>query len=217
MRNLLKALSIKGLLTLMAITAAVGEISAQKSDGLEDLSFAEMLSSVDLGKQQDLIRTFQEREASNVLLRNRTLTEANGCTVDAIRNREVLVVTIPAGKLFGPNQTELLSQADRYLEPFKRYLKEPDMYRVLIVMHTDNTGSEQYRENLTVERAEAVADWFERSGVDTEYLFPYAMSDDISLVPNDSFENRDRNRRLEVYLVPGEKMVEKAKKGRIAL
>ena len=91
------------------------------------------------------------------------------------------------------------------------------MYRVLIVMHTDNTGSEQYRESLTVERAEAVADWFERSGVDTEYLFPYAMSDDISLVPNDSFENRDRNRRLEVYLVPGEKMVEKAKKGRIAL
>ncbi len=62
-----------------------------------------------------------------------------------------------------------------------------------------------------------MADWFEASGIDTEYLFPFAMSDDIPLVANDSFENRERNRRLEIYLVPGEKMIEKAKKGRIAL
>lgn len=216
MRNLLKTLSR----VMLCIALAGGSIlpaAAEKTDELDELSFAEILNSVDPGKQVDLVRTFQEREASNVLLRNRNLTEANGCTVDAIRNREVLVVTIPANKLFGPNQTELLESASRFLEPFKRYLKEPDMYRVLVVMHTDNTGSEAYRENLTVERAEAVADWFETSGVNTDYLFPFAMSDDIPLVPNDTFENRDRNRRLEIYLVPGEKMIEKAKKGRIAL
>lgn len=216
MRNLLKTLSR----VMLCIALAGGSIlsaAAEKTDDLDELSFAEILNSVDPGKQVDLVRTFQEREASNVLLRNRNLTEANGCTVDAIRNREVLVVTIPANKLFGPNQTELLESASRFLEPFKRYLKEPDMYRVLVVMHTDNTGSEAYRENLTVERAEAVADWFETSGVNTDYLFPFAMSDDIPLVPNDTFENRDRNRRLEIYLVPGEKMIEKAKKGRIAL
>lgn len=216
MRNLLKTLSR----VMLCIALAGGSIlpaAAEKNDDLDELSFAEILNSVDPGKQVDLVRTFQEREASNVLLRNRNLTEANGCTVDAIRNREVLVVTIPANKLFGPNQTELLESASRFLEPFKRYLKEPDMYRVLVVMHTDNTGSEAYRENLTVERAEAVADWFETSGVNTDYLFPFAMSDDIPLVPNDTFENRDRNRRLEIYLVPGEKMIEKAKKGRIAL
>lgn len=216
MRKLLKTLG-KHLLCLAVAAAGCLPAMAQKPEELEELSFAEILNSVDPGKQVDLVRTFQEREASNVLLRNRNITEANGCTVDAIRNREVLVVTIPANKLFGPNQTELLESASRFLEPFKRYLKEPDMYRVLVVMHTDNTGSEAYRENLTVERAEAVADWFEKSGVDTEYLFPFAMSDDIPLVPNDSFENRDRNRRLEIYLVPGEKMMEKAKKGRIAL
>ena len=216
MRNLLKTLSR----VMLCIALAGGSIlpaAAEKTDELDELSFAEILNSVDPGKQVDLVRTFQEREASNVLLRNRNLTEANGCTVDAIRNREVLVVTIPANKLFGPNQTELLESASRFLEPFKRYLKESDMYRVLVVMHTDNTGSEAYRENLTVERAEAVADWFETSGVNTDYLFPFAMSDDIPLVPNNTFENRDRNRRLEIYLVPGEQMIEKAKKGRIAL
>ena len=217
MKNLWRRLSRGAVLPgLLLGLVSFGLSAADKGKGLDEMSFAELINSVDPGKQVDMVRTFQEREASNVLLKNKTLTEANGCTVDAVRNREVLVVTIPAGKLFGPNQTELRAQAGKFLEPFKRYLKEPDMYRVLLVMHTDNTGSEAYREDLTVDRAEAVAEWFEASGADTTYLFPFAMSDDIPLVPNDSFENRDKNRRLEIYLVPGEKMIEAAKKGRIA-
>lgn len=90
------------------------------------------------------------------------------------------------------------------------------MYRVLLVMHTDNTGSEPYREIITNERADAVFDWFVESGADTKYLFNYALSDDMPLVENNSIQNRERNRRLEVYLVPGKKMLEQAKKGRIA-
>lgn len=215
MRNLWRTL-IK-LVCVLALGVGTLTLNAEKRQPLEDMSFAELVNSVELGKQGDLVKTFQEREASNVLLKNRILAEDNGCSVDAVRNREVLVVSIPAKNLFGPNQTELLENASRFLEPFKRYLREPDMYRVLLVMHTDNTGSETYREELTVDRAEAVAEWFEKNGADTEFLFPFAMSDDIPLVPNDSFENRDKNRRLEIYLVPGEKMVEMAKKGRIAL
>ncbi len=41
------------------------------------------------------------------------------------------------------------------------------------------------------------------------------MSDDMPLKPNNSVENRADNRRLEIYLVPGKKMLEQAKKGRI--
>lgn len=37
----------------------------------------------------------------------------------------------------------------------------------------------------------------------------------MPLVENNSLTNRERNRRLEVYLVPGTKMLEQAKKGRI--
>ncbi len=215
MRNLWKTLKA-GLLIAAMIVGSTSAI-AEKHENLEDLSFAELVNSVNLGKQTDLVRKFQDREAKTVLLRNKAVGENSPCAIDAIRNKEVLVVTIPANLLFGPNQTELLESADRYLEPFKRYLKEPDLYRVLTVMHTDNTGSEAYREQITVDRAQAVADWFENNALDTSYLFPFAMADDIPLVPNDSYSNREKNRRLEIYLVPGEAMVEKAKKGRIAL
>ncbi|MDE6272779.1 MAG: OmpA family protein [Muribaculaceae bacterium] len=215
MRNLWKTLK----LAILSAALLVGTASAfaEKNENLEDLSFAELVNSVNLGKQTDLVRKFQDKEATTVLLRNKAVGENSPCAIDAVRNKEVLVVTIPANLLFGPNQTELLETADKYLEPFKRYLKEPDLYRVLAVMHTDNTGSEAYREKITIDRAQAVADWFENNALDTSFFFPFAMADDIPLVPNDSYSNREKNRRLEIYLVPGEAMIEKAKKGRIAL
>lgn len=184
-------------------------------EDLDELTFVEMVNSVPLdAKSADLIRKFQEKEGRNRLF-SREYNSKNNCTVETYRNKEVLLVTIPAGSLFAPNDTKLRSDAGALLAPLKRYLKDPDMYRVLMVMHTDNTGSDAYRDHLTEERSRAVADWFAEQGSDTSYLFPYAFGDEMPLVENNSMSNRERNRRLEVYLVPGKKMLEQAKKGRI--
>lgn len=186
----------------------------QRIEALDEMDFIEMLNSVDVGKTSELIQKFQNKEGKARLL-NGKYNPKGECTVEAYRNKEVLLVTIPAHLLFGPNMTELSGKAGEYLAPIRRYLRNPDMYRVMLVMHTDNTGSEPYREQLTADRVNAIFDWFEDSGSDTTYLFSYALGDDMPLHPNDSMENRDRNRRLEVYLVPGKKMVEQAQKGRI--
>lgn len=186
-----------------------------RDDNLDDMSFVEMINSVEIdGKSADLIRKFQDKEGRN-RLHNREYNSNNGCTVETYRNKEVLLVTIPASKLFMPNETTLRQGAGALLSPIKRYLKDPDMYRVLMVMHTDNTGSEAYRDNITEERAEAVFDWFRDQHVNTKYLFPYAYGDEMPLVENNTMENRSRNRRLEIYLMPGRRMVEQAQKGRI--
>lgn len=186
-----------------------------RDENLDDMSFIEMINSVPLDeKSAALIRKFQEKEGRN-RLHTRDYNSKNGSSVETFRNKEVLLVTIPASKLFGPNETELRHGADAMLAPLKRYLKDPDMYRVLMVMHTDNTGSEKYRDYITEERAASVFDWFASQGVETKYLFPYAMGDEMPLVRNNSMENRDKNRRLEVYLMPGKKMLDLAKKGRI--
>lgn len=182
---------------------------------LDRMDFIEMLNSVDVGKTSDLIQKFQTKEGRTRLL-NGKYNPKGECTVEAYRNKEVLLITIPAHLLFGPNMTELRKSAGDYLSPIRRYLKDPDMYRVMLVMHTDNTGSEPYREKLTTDRVNAIFDWFEESGSDTSYLFSYSLGDDMPLIANDSMENRDKNRRLEIYLVPGKKMVQQAQKGRIA-
>lgn len=182
---------------------------------LDELDFIEMLNSVDPGSGSALIQKFQAKEGKNRLL-NGKYNPAGECKVEAFRNKEVLLITIPAHLLFEPNETVLRSGAQEYLSPIKRYLKDPDMFRVMLVMHTDNTGSEEYRDRLTLDRVDAVFDWFEDNGSDTRYLFSYALGDEMPLKPNDSMENRRQNRRLEIYLVPGTKMVQQAQKGRIA-
>lgn len=187
----------------------------ERNAQLDELSFTEMINSVPLDeKQAALIRKFQEKEARDRILKSYGL-DRNGCNVETFRNKEVLLITIPASKLFLPNSTELRPDAANFLNPLKRYLKDPDMYRMLIVMHTDNTGSEGYREKITEERSTAVFDWFDKQNLDTEYLFSYAYADEMPLVENNSMSNRDKNRRLEIFLIPGETMAEQAKKGRI--
>ncbi len=187
----------------------------QRIESLDELSFTEMINSVPLDeKSASLVRKFQDKEARERLLKSYGLAK-NGCNVENFRNKEVLLVTIPASKLFYPNSTELRPDAANFLNPIKRYLKEPDMYRVLLVMHTDNTGSESYREKITEDRSTSVFEWFDNQNLDTEYLFSYAYGDEMPLVENNSMSNRDKNRRLEIYLVPGNKLADQAKKGRI--
>lgn len=187
----------------------------ERDEDLDALSLAEMLNSVPVDKKcSQLIQKFQTKEARNRLL-GKEYTTKNGFNVEFTRNREVLVITIPAEKLFAPNDTLVRKDAAAVLAPLKRYLKEPDMYRVLLVMHTDNTGSDVYRDRLTEARSAQLFDWFDDQGLDTSYLFSYGMGDEQPLRENNSMTNRAANRRLEVYLVPGKKMVEQAKKGRI--
>ncbi len=218
MRNLSKIFfnELAGVTLLLTPLTVDGANPSQKRDeALDDLSFTEMINSVELdAKSAELIRKFQDKEG-RIRLHNKEYNAKNSSMVETFRNKEVLLITIPASKIFAPNDVEVRKEAATLLAPLKRYLKEPDMYRVLLVMHTDNTGSEKYREHLTEERSTAVFDWFVKEGCDTRYLFSYAYGDDMPLVENNSMNNRELNRRLEVYLVPGKKMLEQAKKGRI--
>ena len=192
--------------------------SAAAQDNLEDMTFAQMIRSVDLSKEPkaaDLIKKFQELEARQKLMNGPLSPKQGNCNIELYRKKEVILITIPASNLFAPNSTELSAGAAKYLKPIMRYMKDPDMFRVLFVMHTDNTGSLQYRDNITADRVDAIASWFDDQGADTSYTFSYAFGDEAPLVPNTSIENRDKNRRLEVFLMPGAKMLEEAKKGKI--
>lgn len=203
------------ILIIMMVLVVFGAMAQTE---LEDLTFTQMLKSVDLSKEPkaaELIRKFQDLEARQKLMNGPLSPKKGVCTIEAFRKKEVLLITIPAEALFAPNATELSPEASKLLTPIKRYMKDPDMFRVLLVMHTDNTGSEAYREKITEERVDAVTDWFDESGADTSYTFSYAFGDDNPLVPNTSMENRAKNRRLEIYLMPGEKMLTEAKKGKI--
>ncbi|MCF0204724.1 MAG: OmpA family protein, partial [Muribaculaceae bacterium] len=125
---------------------------------------------------------------------------------------EVIVITIPASQLFDPNETTLTNLGIMSIKPLLKYLKTKGLYKMLLVMHSDNTGTDKYTVELTRHRVDAVYDWIE-ANASVDFVVPYALGASDPIMPNNSVDNRRANRRLEVYLVPDAAMVEMAKKG----
>jgi outer membrane protein OmpA-like peptidoglycan-associated protein len=183
-------------------------MDAKDNDDIYELSLDENLETPEIrnDKQADKIQDFQYDMA--------VAFKRSNYDVEIMRDNEVIVVTIPASELFEANDTVLTTIGQERLKPFLRMVKNPGFYKMLLVMHSDNTGSEAYTLNLTRQRVNAVFDWFDENG-SVDYVVPYALGETDPLVDNNSIENRKRNRRLEIYLVPEKTMIQQAKKGNI--
>ena len=176
---------------------------------LYDLSFEENKALPKLGNQRAKIREYQQIQAKKLL--------SSGQNIETTRNGEVIIATVDAYDLILPIDTTQLPTASKVLRRYMEYLKEPDMYRMLLLMHSDNTGSEAYTNHLTTVRVSAVFDWIKDNAACSDYVIPYAMGADDPLpnTPNNSVDNREKNRRLEIYLVPGKSMIRKSSRGQL--
>jgi len=181
-------------------------LDAKDDYDIYDLSLDENLVTPQIknSKQADKIQDFQYDMA--------VAFKRSNYEVEVMREGEVIVVTLPASLLFEPNDTVLTTLGESQLKPFLRMIKNPGFYKLLLVMHSDNTGSSEYTLNLTRQRVNVIFDWFDENG-SVDYVVPYALGETDPIVDNNSVENRKRNRRLEIYLVPEKTMIQQAKKG----
>ena len=199
----------------MFIMCPVSSFARDDEEDIYELSLDENLATPEIknDKQADRIQEFQYDMA--------IAFKKSNYAVEVMRDDEVIVITIPASQLFDPNDTVVNSVGEALLKPFLRMLKNPGFYKMLLVMHSDNTGSSVYTLNLTRQRVNAIYDWFDENG-SVDYVVPYALGDtdpvvdeNNNIVENNSVENRKRNRRLEIFLVPEKTMLQQAKKGTI--
>lgn len=188
-----------------------GASSHQKKEvDIYELSLDDNLYTPELNKEKEAaaIADFQMSIARSL--------KKDKYNVELMREGEVIVITIVAGQLFNPNDTVLTDLGKLVLKPFLKYLKTPDLYKMILVMHSDNTGSNTYTLNLSKSRVDAVFDWI-GSVASADNVVPYALGSVEPLFPNNSIENRRKNRRLEIYLVPGNGMIKQARNGKINL
>lgn len=136
-----------------------------------------------------------------------------GYTVDMMRDDEVVLVTIPTDDLFLPNDTLLCPAAPAKFGPVIALLGDPEMYKVVYAVHTDNTGSAKYNSELSHQRNNSIYDWLLTQVSEDLIIIPYEMGDMDPIEPNDSRDGRAANRRIEIYLIPGPKMITNAHKG----
>lgn len=194
-------LQIRFILVAVMISLSLSSMAQVTSQSLDDVIYNPQIKD---SKSRKAICDYQMKQA-------KILSEDRNLNVMTIRNTEVIIVTIPADLLFEPNQTELSSDAELVLLKYCPFLRTPDFYHMVIAMYHDNSASEQYSKELTDLRVQSVYDWFAENA-DVKNLYKFSFGNSSALLPNNSMQNRRLNRRLEIYLVPGQVMIDQAKK-----
>lgn len=159
-------------------------------------------------------RKIREYMASQVKILKK-LEQRGISKVELIREQDVIKLTIPMDKLFYPNDTTMLNNSQLLMRPIARYGEVEGMYHILVVTHSDNTGSIEYNHNLTTLRAERIVDNLKNSGLKTTQIVTYAMGGEYPITSNFTMADRQTNRRTEIYLIPADEMIRLAQRGRL--
>lgn len=102
---------------------------------------------------------------------------------------------------FDLDKYDLKEKSKTELDKVIRFMNENPSVRIEISGHTDNQGSAEYNLQLSLKRAQSVATYLVDHGVSKARLTQKGYGADKPLVPNDSDENRQTNRRIEFRLI----------------
>lgn len=138
-----------------------------------------------------------------------------GATVEQVEVGGVpaVKVTLDGSVTFATGKS-LLNQASRNtLATFARNL-DPQV-DLALYGHTDNTGSLEVNQNLSYARANAVANYLKNSGVTASRIKEVKGFDyQDPIADNTTADGRAKNRRVELYLLASETMINNAQAGK---
>lgn len=95
---------------------------------------------------------------------------------------------------------ELDAWQQNYFEDMKQYLSQNPKAKVLVGGHTDDKGKPAWNKRLSRKRAQFVAEFMNENGISSRNLLVTGHGPDQPISPNDSEENRQKNRRVEVTI-----------------
>ncbi|MCM1028221.1 MAG: OmpA family protein [Pseudoflavonifractor sp.] len=157
-----------------------------------------------IGKKMDKQKAELQKQLAQAATVD-TVTDSNGLT--AIR------VTFEGGILFPTNGTELSQNAKKDLTKFAASLMAYPDTDVQIYGFTDNTGSMAVNTKVANGRADAVETYLIDSGISAKRMTAQGLPMQDYVASNETAAGRAQNRRVEIYILANEAMVQKAEAG----
>lgn len=105
------------------------------------------------------------------------------------------------GLNFDTNKADIKPEFEARLNEVVSVLKNAPGVRIRVDGHTDSRGSDSYNQQLSQRRAQAVADYFVRRGVDRGRLAVKGFGESAPVAPNDTPANMYQNRRTELSVI----------------
>lgn len=161
----------------------------------------------DLQKISSLKSRLEELENAKQLLEKRLKREIQDKQVQVDLTKRGLVITFVAEVLFDSGKSVLRKEALPILDKMISVIKEEVPNRNIgIEGHTDNQPIKysNWKSNweLSTARATTVLHYLEDTGIDPRKLQATGYGEYRPVAPNDTKENRQRNRRVEVVILP---------------
>ena len=157
-----------------------------------------------IGKKMDKQKAELEKQLQGAATVD-TVTDNNGLT--AIR------VTFDGGILFPTNGTTLSANARKDLTKFAASLIANPDTDVQIYGFTDNTGSLEVNTRVANGRADAVETYLLESGIPANRMVAQGLPMQDYVASNETAAGRAQNRRVEIYILANQAMVQKAEAG----
>lgn len=103
---------------------------------------------------------------------------------------------------FDVNKWDLKAESKAELEKISSFLKTNPSLKIEFGGHTDNSGDKVFNKTLSANRAKAVYDYIiEKGGISAARLSYRGYGDSKPKVPNDTPENKAKNRRTEMKVL----------------
>lgn len=113
-----------------------------------------------------------------------------------------LVVTLPQDILFATESFTVRPDLQRDLRAVAGNLQAYPDSTIQIIGHTDNTGSADFNQSLSEQRATAVASVLLEAGVPPGRISTLGQGENVPVASNLTPEGRAQNRRVEIVILP---------------
>jgi len=113
-----------------------------------------------------------------------------------------LRISMTSATAFEVNSTQIKRGFNSTMDKIAKVLNKYGKTELLIVGHTDSTGSEQYNQTLSENRAQSVYQYLQARGVIHQRLSAYGRGELEPIASNATAGGRTQNRRVEIIVVP---------------
>ena len=134
--------------------------------------------------------------------------------VETINEGEALKVPFDSGILFATNSSTVSAASKSALRNLATSLNANPDTDIKIVGHTDSTGKVDYNQTLSEKRAKSVYDYLlEDQGISSTRMTFEGKGIHEPVADNATPEGRAKNRRVEILILPNQRMIQQAQDG----
>jgi outer membrane protein OmpA-like peptidoglycan-associated protein len=126
---------------------------------------------------------------------------------------ESILVTFDSGLMFDVDSYKLRANTKKNLAEMAATINEYKQTELIVMGHTDNTGTNEHNQTLSEQRAVAVANFLKQKGVSSGRFTTKGFGETKPKSDNSSNNGRQANRRVEIAIVANSTLQKEAMKG----